>query len=777
MSERFADFIIKYRLPLLILIILISLPMLWLTRTSTLSHKAGHILPWGHHNVNLQIKMTEVFGRNNLVAITLRTKKKDIFNIETLGKIHRIQKAVELMDGVVKYNIYSIASGKLHYLKTSTDPDGIMMLGAEKYSDMLQQILNGDEELLETYRKNILNDDDVYGNLVSRDRKGAVVITSFKYEEHYQYIFKHLKEITARETDDDTEFYLVGRPIMLGYIHQYMAKIIWIFVLALGVMVFLLYSDFRRKRAVLLPLTSGLLSVVWGLGILNLIGFEMDVLSITVPFLVLALSQGHSVQIMQRYYEEGHRHRDAKKASQQVISSLLLPASTSILTDGIGFISLALLPFPIIQTMAIVAAAGILSIWITNFIFIPIVLSYLKLPSVDVLQRIDRRGPILNILESFGRAAVGGPKRTGILVASCVVFVLALAATTKLQVGEQQPGSPNFWQDSEYNRGDRIMNEHFVGTNLLWIYLAGVEQKDLLKPEVIAYFNNLQRYIEERPEVNYTLSYVDCLKKVNCALHNNDPRWEVLPTNKIAAWECLELVLGDPEERRDVFELDLRQANIRAFVSDHMGDTIKSLTAYVRDYIKKNPPPNMEIDMAAGLIGIYEAVLDEISRAQVSNLLFMLTAVFLCSAIAFKSITAGLLIIIPLIFGNVITFAVMALAGVGLFIYTLPVSALGIGVGVDYSLYILTRLRCELNSNGIEAAYITTFRTAGRAVLFTAFTVTAGVSMLWISEMRFQAILGVMLGVIMMANMLSGLLVLPSLLSIIRPKFLFSKEC
>jgi len=775
-SDRFAKFVITYRLPLLILIILVSLPMLWLTRTSRLSHRAGHIFPWGHPNVNLHIKMSKVFGGSNLVAITLRTNKEDIFNVETLKKVYRIQKAVELMDGVVKYNIYSIASRKMKHIVTATDPDGVMMMGVETFDEMLEEIFSGNKDKLPIYRKNILNDDDIYGTLVARDRKGAVVLASFKYEEDYQYIFSHLQELIEKEKDASTEFHLSGRPIMLGYIHKYMFKILYIFLFALIVMVALLYMDFGRKRAVVLPLTAGVLSVIWGMGILTLSGFEMDVLSITVPFLVLALSQGHSVQIMQRYYEEGRIHRDPKKVSQQVISTLLLPASTSILTDSLGFISLALLPFPIIQTMAVVAAAGILSIWITNFIFIPIVLSYLSLPPAKELEREGKAGTLLKLLELAGKATSGGWRRTVILAAALIIFIIGVKAMGNLQVGEQQPGSPNFWQDSEYNQADRMLNEHFSGTNLLWFYLAGEERKDLLKPEIIAYFDSVQRHLEERPDVNYTLSYVDALKKVNSALHNNDPRWEILPTDKIAAWECLELVLGDPEERRDWFELDLRQANIRAFVSDHTGETIRGLMKDLRAYTKKNKPEGLEVEMAAGLIGIYEAVLDVINHSQITNVLFMLTAVFICSAVAFRSIVAGLLIIIPLVFGNVITFAVMAVTGVGLFIYTLPVSALGIGVGVDYSLYILTRLRREVTSGTVEEAYVRTFKTAGRAVIFTALTVTAGVMMLWISEMRFQAILGVMLGLIMMANMLSSILVLTSLLSLLKPRFLFTRR-
>ena len=773
MTEHFARFIIKYRFPLLILIVIISLPLLYLTRTTRLSHKAGYIFPWGHPNVDLHIKMSKVFGRSNLVAITLRTKEGDIFNSATLGKVYSIQRAIELMDGVVKYNIYSIASRDLKYIKTETDLDGVMVLIVETFDDMLEQILKGDQEMLETYRKNILNDDGIYGTLVSRDRKGAAILATFKYEEDYLYIFNRLNQIIEKEGDDNTEFHLSGRPIMLAYIHKYMSQILYIFLLALIIMVVLLYVDFGRKRAIFLPLTAGLLSVVWGMGILNLLRFEMDILSITVPFLVLALSHGHSVQIMQRYYEEARKSLDRKKASEQVVATLMLPASTSILTDSIGFFSLILLPFPIIQSMAVVAAAGILSIWVTSFILIPIVLSYLPLPSVRELERVGESGGLLKLLQNSGSATSGGRSRRFILIGAGILFLFGVFFTTRIQVGDLKPGSPNFWQDSEYNQAERILNEHFVGTNLLWIYLTGEEQKDLLKPEVISYFNGLQRYLEEQPEINYTLSYIHCLEKVNRALHNNDPRWEILPINKVAAWECLELCMGNPEDMRDFFELDFRQANIRAFVSNHKGETIRNLMEDVRSYLNQHQLPGLTIEVTAGLIGIYEAILDEISRSQISNLLFMFTAVFLCSAIAFRSFIAGLLVLIPLILGNVITFAVMALTGVGLFIYTLPVSALGIGVGIDYSLYMLARLRKELADKPTENAYITTFKTAGRAVCYTAATVTAGVLTLCLSEMRFQALLGVMLGIIMMVNMLSALFVLTSILSLLKPKFLF----
>ena len=211
MTESFARGVITYRFFLLILIVVVSLPLLYLTRTTRLSHRAGHIFPWGHPNVDLHIKMSSIFGRSNLVAVTLRTKDGDIFTPRTLGKIHRIQNAIELMDGVVKYNIYSIASRDLKYVQTGTDVDGIMMLMVETFDDMLEQIIKGDQEMLAIYRKNILNDDDIYGTIVSRDKKGAALLATFKYEEDYLNIFNSLTAIIEKERDENTQFLSVRK--------------------------------------------------------------------------------------------------------------------------------------------------------------------------------------------------------------------------------------------------------------------------------------------------------------------------------------------------------------------------------------------------------------------------------------------------------------------------------------------------------------------------------------------------------------------------------------
>jgi predicted RND superfamily exporter protein len=349
-----------------------------------------------------------------------------------------------------------------------------------------------------------------------------------------------------------------------------------------------------------------------------------------------------------------------------------------------------------------------------------------------------------------------------------------------VNVGDLIPGSPNFWKDSEYNRALAILDKKFTGTNLYSIYIAGKKNEDLWNAELARDVEALQRHLERRPDVGYAVSYINILKKVNKAMHDNDPRWEVLPTNRPMTMQFLDSFVNSagPEDPRAFFEMDFRQANIRVFMRDHLGRTVSSVIEDTANFLSDpaNRRSDADIVQAAGMIGIYGAINEVIGKSQVSNIIIMLMVVFVFCGIAFRSLFAGLIVFIPLILGNLITFAVMGFGRVGLFIYTIPVAALGIGVGVDYSLYLISRLKDEMKDNeDINVAYEKAITTAGRAIFYTAATITVGLLALLLSDLRFQAILGGMLATVMMLNMFTALLVLPTVLSWLRPNFIFGR--
>jgi predicted RND superfamily exporter protein len=176
---------------------------------------------------------------------------------------------------------------------------------------------------------------------------------------------------------------------------------------------------------------------------------------------------------------------------------------------------------------------------------------------------------------------------------------------------------------------------------------------------------------------------------------------------------------------------------------------------------------------AGGLGGILAAANEVIAKRNDPILIFILAVIFVHCSLTYWSVLAGVIFTISLILANFLAFTYMAMKGIGLNINTVPVVSLGIGMGVDYGLYIVSRIievyREEKDLGKSVRGGITT---AGRAVFFTATMMTAGVIFWYFSPIRFQAEMGILLGVLLMVNMVVGVLVLPAVINIIRPKFI-----
>lgn len=774
MTEKIARMIIKHRIPIGIMIIIITLFFAYQWKHIDLAGDAGSFNPIGHRNVELHKKMVEVFGGDNLVAIALEVKEGDIFNPEILGKVYRIQDELGLLRNVVAHKIISIASIKLKHIHSTIDPEGLTWTKYENYEDMVEAILKGDLGTLERLKSAIINNDDIYGTIVSKDFTGTVILANFKWLEDYEYIHDNIQRIIDKEKDDNTEFYLAGRPIEMAYLKLFMNNMLYIFGLAITIMILLLYIDFRSFRGVLLPLCGGLMSDIWGVGMLGLLGFQIDVLSLTVPFIVWALAHGHSIQMLNRFYEEFRLCGDKMTACEKSVAGLMIPASSSVLTDTAGFATLAFLPFLVVRSMATVAAFGIASILVTTFVFIPIALSFLPPPPMEHLERREKETLSQRLLGGIINFSLIRPRYVAVSI--FLILIIAGIGAMNLGIGDQEPGSPNFWKNSDYNRSDHILNSKFSGTNSLGIYINGKEDNDLFKLDVIRDMNAVQMHLADSPDVGYTISFLDQIKKINAAIHDNDPRWGLLPVNRQESVSFLNMLVesGGPEDCRSYFEWDFRQASIQAYVKDHTSQTIANVLTDLREYVDTVQTSDAKIEFPAGLIGFYSAVIEVIGEAQMASIFMMFGIVFLFCTITYRSFISVFFVLISLIVGILITFAFMALFKIGLFIYTLPVASLGIGVGVDYALYLLSRLREEAKKHGdYVKACQEAWPSAGKAVFYSSVTVCAGVATLALSDMRFQAFFGIMVGIILFTVMILTIFALPVAILWMKPNFIF----
>jgi len=735
-----------------------------------LYREAADIAPQGHPYVQLQHYMNEVFGIGHLVEIVMEVKEGDIFQPTSLAKLYRISDKLYDLRGVIHGNVISLASrSRVKSFRTFLDEDGIPTLMIENWSDLARRALT-DPSFLPEYRLRVLTNDQVFGRLLAWDQKSTVILAYFWSDKDYRYIFDQIKKILQEEEDHDHKFYLAGRLVALGYLSLYMKEVLFLFGVAILLIMLMLFMAFRTLRGIFIPLWAGFVTVVWGLGSEALLGIQMDIMSIIVPFMIMAIEVSHSVQILNRYYEEYEKFRDNKKACEEAMVHLWRPGVSSILTDGIGFATLFFIPFQLLRQMAWSATYGVLRIFITTLIFLPALLSLLPPPTEGELRRY-RRGSsqmekILGWVARFSWSVKG--KRV-ILIVTLASSLVAIIGTSRVEIGELQEGYPIFWPEAEYNQAERILNSSFFGTNPYLIHIKGKGRGALAQPRVVADVNALQRRLEHLPQVRGTLSYIDVIKGVNKALHNNDPRWYVLPKEYVTNYQLLEIFRsgGGVEHSKGYFEIDFSEGTLAVFVTDHRGRTIRRLIEETDHFIRKEKRSSVEIRQAAGIIGIYAAIMEEIKEGQLITLIWVSSLILFFCVLTFRSLLTGLIILLPLGIGALITFAAMGFGRIGLFIYTVPVASLGMGLGVDYALYIASRLRQEMAIHRDDPlqAHINTLISSGKSVLYTATSVSLGVSILLLSPLRFQAILGGMLALVVTANMLGALFLLPLLLA------------
>ena len=775
MSERFAELVIRWRILFIILSVSLTLFFLFCMRNLLIQTKLGDLTPQKHPYMEVQKKLMYIFGGLNQVSIALEVEEGDIFNQDTLSKVVRITRKLYLVDGVNPGRIVSLSARKIK--STRAYEDGFEV-------KRLMRRAPETPATMERLKQNIIRNPMYYGPLVSKDLKATRIMLDFEPEVTSRMIFKELEEIIGPERDTKTKVYIAGRPILEGWMDQYLPKMGWIFLATGLIMVILLYLAFRSKRGIILPFLSASMATVWGLGAVTLLGYHLDPATILSPFFILALGISHAVQFIKRYYEAMKTNAlDKKSAAQETLSHLFVPAVVSLVTDGIGFISLFIVPLAMIKSMALVSGIGVLSIFFTTVTFLPPILSYLPRPKRLEVEREERP----TVLDAFlTRVASLVYRPTSRWVTFGIFFLLAvigLTGATKLVVGDNEPGSATLYPDSPYNRAERVINNKFMGTNPYFIMIEGKEEDALVDYKVLKEMESLQSYLQKNiPEAGYALSLADYIKGLNMTMFAGKPRYFTIPENNgtIAEYLFLYSISTFPGDFDPVVSPNFQYANIKIDFKDHTSDTIKNVLFHTKEWIEKfHKATTVNFLYAGGVIGTLGAVNEIIEETLPLSILQVACLVFVCVALAYRSMVGGLLLLIPLLFNVLFVFGIMGISGMSLTIETLPVAALSIGRGVDYSIYVATRIREEVHSNkekSLEEAILTALKTSGRAVFFTGATIAIG-ALAWVfSDIRLQARLGLTLGCLTCLNVMGALILLPLFLRMFNPSFIYKNR-
>ncbi|MCM8769587.1 MAG: MMPL family transporter, partial [Candidatus Omnitrophica bacterium] len=484
MNKKLAIFVIQRRLFFVIFPLLIALFCLFSVRHLRIATNLGDFVPKGHPAMTVQDKLEEVFGGLNQVSIVIKAKKGTIFTREILEKIYRLTEDLYFTEGVNISRINGLAAHKMRRIQA--DASGLKI---ERLMPTVPESLTEIAIFQEAVKRNPM----VYGVFVSRDLSSSLIQADFFSGIPSRTIFERVRTLTEAISSPEVEVYYSGRPILEGWLDYYLPRMLYLFMFSFFVLAGLLYLSFRSKRGVLIPLTSALMASLWGLASLTVSGANLSPSTILVPFLVMALGVSHSVQFLKRYYEEAKQISDRKEISLRVLQSLFSPATVSLLTDGAGFLTLLLIPFPLLQTMALAASTGVFSLFFTTIFFIPSLLSYLPLPVREEVEREERAGLVDRLMVLVSDWLFRRRRTIFWLFGAFAIF--GLIGVVKLRVGDEQPGSPALYPESHYNQSESFINKHFGGTDPYYIMVAGRGPEALLSTEVLKEMESLQGYL------------------------------------------------------------------------------------------------------------------------------------------------------------------------------------------------------------------------------------------------------------------------------------------
>jgi len=728
------------------------------------------LFPEDHEFVETYKEYQDIFGGANLVILSLEVREGTIFNIPTLEKIRKITKELELLDGVNNYQVLSLAQRKVKLI--TVDP----VAGFQAVPLMWPEVPKTDEEVA-ALEKLVHTTPRVHRYLVSKDDKAALIVAGF-FEGQFdpRDTYRRLREIASSVEDPNTVVRMIGRPVLLGYVLEHYSQLGWLFAATVVSIVLLLVFYFRDLRGVVIPVVTAALSAVWGIGLLGLLDYNFDPLILVVPFIISARALSHSVQLIERYLEEYAVAKDRRVAAERTFSGLFEPGLVGIITDAVGVLVVWLTPIPLMQKLAVMGSFWVLSIVFTDMVFNPVLLSWLPAPRKG---REVGQGAVARGLQAVGRFCMG-PHRFSVVAATVLLLGVGYWFARDLVVGDIYPGTPMLWPDSEYNHDTEAIGEKFHNTEVLNVIVEGSEWNAIKDPDVLEKVFMLQREMATMGEVvGATSSLVDLLPPIIRALHGGDPRWELIPTDARESGFFLEMIYSasEPGDLSRFVTPDSRHANISLYLADHKGTTLKNVVERLREYVRENPMQKARFRLAGGYGGLLAAVNEVVTGTQAMVTALAFLAVFLFCALAYRSLVAGVMFMIPLALSNYLTYALMGLRGIGLDVNALPVVSLGVGLGVDYGLYVVSRIKEEYSATAdlaraIEAA----LGSAGRAVLLTAGTMVFGVVFWTFSFLRFQADMGLLLVFWMCVSMVGGLVLLPTLIYLVRPRFVVGKS-
>ena len=764
-SEQLLERFLFFRRGLVVgLFALLTLGLIW--QASQIRPDASFVkmIPSDHPYVNnfLQYR-DDLAGLGNSVRISVEATEGDIFSAEFQDTLRQVTDEVFFIPGVDRSALKSIWTPNVRW--TEVTEEGFVG------GPVIPQTYDGSPDSLEQVRINILRSGQV-GRLVANDFKSAIIQVPL-FDRHpqtgekldYQQ-FSHQLEALIRDKYEraGVAVHITGFAKIVGDLIDGAKQVALFFAIAFVVTLVLLYLYSGSVTGTLIPLACSVIAVIWQLGLLNLLGYGLDPYSMLVPFLVFAIAVSHGVQIVNTITLESAQGADRRLAAQRAFRAIFIPGLIALLSDGIGFVTLRVIEIEVIQDLAVAASVGVAVIILTNLLLLPVLMSYAGVGQRAINRArnsFDREHSYWSVLTVFTRRRGAA---TALVVAGGLA-VVGFVLSSDLKIGDLDTGAPELRADSRYNLDNRFITENYSTSSDTFVVMVKTGEEQCSSFETLTLVDQFQHSLKNVAGVQSSISLADVSERVTAGLNEGSLKWRSVSRNQMVINASLAYVPAG------LMNASCSLLPVIIFLDDHRADTLLRVTEAIEVFAGEHNSERVQFLMAAGNAGFEAATNEVISVAQYEMLFWVYGVVSLLCLLTFRSLKTVFCIIAPLALTSLLCQALMAQLGIGVKVATLPVIALGVGIGVDYGIYIYSKLNTYLvQGYSLSDAYLKTLKSTGKSVAFTGLTLAIGV-VLWVfSPIRFQADMGVLLTFMFIWNMLGALILLPALACLLHSK-------
>lgn len=768
-------------------------------------------IPLQHEYMQTFLDYERDFGGANRVLVALVAPDGNMFTPAFFGALDRLTSDVMAIEAIDKARVSSLFTPNVRFVEVVEDG----FAGGNVIPDefVAAQADAGD---FQTIRANIVKA-GIVGRLVARDWSGAMVWADLVPESEsqtldYQAIAAQLETLRSRYESEGFTLHIIGFAKMVGDISDGARSVITFFFLTIAFTWLLLFLYSTSAKLASLTVFASLVAVIWMLGALRLMGFGIDPMNMLTPFLIFAIAVSHGEQMINRFrgelffggLEDGTvdelRQRqgvDALTAARCAFRMLLVPGAVALAAGCIGFATILMIPIRIIHELAITATVGVAITILTNLILLPVLLSYTRLRNMQRkrefrLRQLTRFDTVWAALARLGKplpAAI-------ILVLGLLGWWLAERHGDQVMIGDAQEGVAELHPEARYNQDARAITEKFaLGVDILNIIAEGRPDACTLSYRTMELIDRFAWHLGNVEGVQQVIALPLAAKIVNAGWNDGSIKWRVLPRDA----DSLRLATQSFDTSSGLLNSDCSAMPVMAFLSDHRAETIDRVIAAVKDFRERNDAwypgrdlrqtlaaavdaaetrgeafseDAVNLRLATGNIGVMAATNDTVRGVERRMLLLLYAAVFLMCLISFRNPLAALCIVLPLVLVTELGHSLMVELAIGMKVNTLTVVALGVGIGVDYAIYIFARMRESLQAGkSLSESYFIALKTTGIAIFYTALTLAVGVAMWIFSDLKFQADMGVMLTFMFIVNMIAAIIFLPALCRwLLRPR-------